>query len=266
MKNSNYLKLFKKNMGNINHLLITICIGLEGVRNGQITKGETFSTTWNPKDVKASADRSRIFAIKATLVWITDNIDVYFSNILKEPPFLQDQEEFETIKKLRGVYNKYRELISYFKIENRIETAFIDLAISWRNKVVHTDANNDININSRKILKENKEFIKKNYCGLDVIDTINSFDNNKYPSFKEITSLISSSINFVYLLDSKLIEKINMQEYIKSIVEYEKEKELKNLFIYSDLKSRNKKLEHFLEIKYGLEKEDIDLLENKYYM
>jgi hypothetical protein len=41
-------------MGQANHFLITILIGLDEVGKGQVKKPETLDVCWNPKDVKAT--------------------------------------------------------------------------------------------------------------------------------------------------------------------------------------------------------------------
>lgn len=49
-------------MGQANHFLITILIGLDEVSKGQVKKPDTLDVCWNPKDVRASVERSRAVA------------------------------------------------------------------------------------------------------------------------------------------------------------------------------------------------------------
>lgn len=58
---------FKKRMGQANHFLITILIGLDEVSKGLVKKPDTLDVSWNPKDVKASAERSRVYALNSSL-------------------------------------------------------------------------------------------------------------------------------------------------------------------------------------------------------
>ena len=78
--NSRAYKKFKTEVGQANHFLITIIIGLDAVEDGA-QKKESFNTTWNPRNVKASVGRSRHYAIKSALAWIVDNQD--FTMILR---------------------------------------------------------------------------------------------------------------------------------------------------------------------------------------
>src|SRR5437773_6835144 len=58
-------RTFKQLAGNTNHLLITMLVGLDAVRDGTAQLSEEFATSWNPRDPVRSADRSRELAIKA---------------------------------------------------------------------------------------------------------------------------------------------------------------------------------------------------------
>ncbi|OPY60336.1 MAG: hypothetical protein A4E56_02762 [Pelotomaculum sp. PtaU1.Bin065] len=77
LENSKNLKIFKKEIGHANHFLKTILVGLDGVRNGTVIKNEEFSTSWNPRDKRVSADRSSDFAKKSTLIWVVENLEMY---------------------------------------------------------------------------------------------------------------------------------------------------------------------------------------------
>ena len=76
----------RERLGQANHLLITILIGIEGVRTGNAKKSDEFHATWNPKSIEESAQRSRRFARDAMLNHIVDSLGVYLS-LLREPPF-----------------------------------------------------------------------------------------------------------------------------------------------------------------------------------
>ena len=79
------LKKFKKEIGQANHFLITILVGLDGVKSGKVEKNDEFSAAWNPKDVVASAERSRIYTIKASLAWVVDCLDMYLRLCNRKP-------------------------------------------------------------------------------------------------------------------------------------------------------------------------------------
>ena len=71
---------FKDLLGNANHLLITILVGLSAVeRKTIVTAPPELHAAWNPKDVVASARRSRVFVLETTLVRSVDALDAYIS-------------------------------------------------------------------------------------------------------------------------------------------------------------------------------------------
>lgn len=51
------MKKFKREIGQANHFLITILVGLEGVKSGRIEKNIEFDVAWNSQSVIASAEQ-----------------------------------------------------------------------------------------------------------------------------------------------------------------------------------------------------------------
>lgn len=142
IEKSKNLKVFKKEIGQANHFLITILVGLDGIKNGNIDLNEEFRTSWNPKDRVVSTERSRAFAKKSTLAWIVDNIDMYFSMGNEEPKIMRDELITIMDKNSRSVYRKFTSIIEYYNI-NYIDSAFVDLIICWRNRLMHYKADNE---------------------------------------------------------------------------------------------------------------------------
>ncbi len=58
------LKRFKAEIGQANHMLITIMVGLDGIIPYDVEAQNEFHTSWNPKSKKASVERSKLFAKK----------------------------------------------------------------------------------------------------------------------------------------------------------------------------------------------------------
>jgi hypothetical protein len=81
---------FKDLLGQANHFLITILVGLDGVRKSTVTVAEEFRTSWNPQDRVRSADRSRMFALDLSLVRAVDSLDTYMMQSARKPFALSD--------------------------------------------------------------------------------------------------------------------------------------------------------------------------------
>src|SRR5690554_4101596 len=99
LKHTPALNHFKDLIGQTNHYLITILIGLEGVRDGSVTKGDSFNVTWNPKSVEDSAKRSRRFARNSALSWAIDALDAYMGFLGKKPFCISDSGFLKEIEK-----------------------------------------------------------------------------------------------------------------------------------------------------------------------
>lgn len=230
------LKCFKNEIGQANHMLITIMVGLDGIVPYQVEAQEKFHTSWNPKSKKKSVERSKVFAKKATMAWLVDCIDMYLRLINQSPLLIESKQLKQSIdskENSRSVYKRINIICSYYNIQS-IDYALVDLLICWRNRLTHFQAENDIMTNNRKILQNNVENIKEKHCGLDANQTLESFDNCAFPTFKEITSFVRASINLISEFDKCLLNDINLVTYAdRIIVKYlndKKEYRLNNIF------------------------------------
>ncbi|MCF8020974.1 MAG: hypothetical protein K9L62_16465 [Vallitaleaceae bacterium] len=239
------LKLFKNEMGQANHFLITILVGLDGIKFGDVDIRDEFSTSWNPKSREQSVDRSRLFAIKSTLAWLVDNLDMYFTLTNQKPSVLQTKAYKDEIDGCgRSVYKKYLVYTRVLGIDT-IEACFIDLLICWRNRLTHFNAENTMIPENRQKLLEESDHIESAFNGLLIKETLERFDNFGAPTFKEITSLIKASLNYIYLLDKYLIKCLNKTLFMNSILlnyflgSDNKVKRLNNVYSKTDKVKRN---------------------------
>lgn len=220
LKTSQALKAFKKESGQINHMLITLYVGLDGIVSHNLSLNPNLHTSWNPKSKESSVDRSRIFVRKATITWLVDCIDMYLKLINQAPLLLLPSEIKHAIdgeEYSRSIYKRVQYLNSQFDL-TVVETALIDLLICWRNKMVHYDAENDITADNRQLLLANKCIILKGFCGLDIVAVLKHFDENIVPTFKEVTSLVRATINYIYQLDNILINQLDLKSYADRII------------------------------------------------
>lgn len=222
LTNSRALHYFKDLIGQNNHFLITILVGLDEVAAEKATLGSEFSTSWNPKDTRNSAMRSRQFAIKATLSWIVDSIDAYFTLAYRVPKLVQSEAFSESMDGTnQSVSNKLEVFRKHINCLD-VEYALVKLMIVWRNRLVHNFAENDITEEIRKILstEANKKYIKENYRNLEIDKLLESFDNSfkSIPKFKEITSFVSAAVKFITDVDDKLVSSLDLEKYFKEII------------------------------------------------
>ncbi|PKM60669.1 MAG: hypothetical protein CVU99_06995 [Firmicutes bacterium HGW-Firmicutes-4] len=259
MKSKN-LKLFKREIGQANHYLITILVGLDGVKAGVIEKNEEFSTSWNPKDKVASTNRSREFSIKSALSWTVDNLDMYFRMSYEEPKLINNislQKDID--KNNQSVYHSFLSFGKAYEFD-QINSSIVDLMICWRNRLVHYKAENKPLAEVINLLKRDRNKIMERHNGMDILLTLERFEKKQTPTFKEIASMIKAMIEYVYQLDKQLIEDIDLLAYSDIIIiKYIREnvdKRLQNIYKKPE-KSREKVIWNILS-EYGL-KEDMDI-------
>ena len=214
---SNAFREFKKRMGQANHFLITILIGLDAVKNGA-KKDDDFNVCWNPKDVNASVVRSKDFAISSALSWAVDCLDMYLRLCNRHPTLFLTQESNEISETKHSVYRKFEIIIKNHKELDDINIAFVDLLICWRNNMMHFDAENKLLPSSEKTFKINPMNNVVDKFHLDVNGMLSRFHSNEKPTFKELATMFSMTINFVEKLDQLLLENIDRTKYLEAFL------------------------------------------------
>lgn len=203
-------------MGQANHFLITIMIGLDAVEDGA-EKRESFKTTWNPQNRTNSVVRSKTYAIKSALAWTVDNLDMYLRLCNREPRLYNDYESAEIADTGHSIYKKFRCIINNHKELQLDKTAYVDLLICWRNNTVHFDAENQLMHDSLNYFKNiPTDDVVANKYHLDVNQMLDHFNRGECPTFKEAATLISMTIHFVEELDSILLCNIDQYRFIET--------------------------------------------------
>lgn len=212
----------KKRIGQANHFLITILVGLDEVSKGNAKKSATLDAKWDPKDVKVSASRSRTYALNSSLAWIVDNFDSYVQNCKRKPSLIEDSELRSTLDSAdRRVNEKFEVLYKRYKtvVDLKLYGALIALGIQWRNVTTHSGGDNVLDNEYERILQENKDWYDNNFCHLDVDKAQESFNKRNNPSLKEVASIIKAVLRFVEIVDEELIKVIDVERYVKDLLD-----------------------------------------------
>lgn len=241
---SGHLNHFKNLIGQTNHYLITILIGLEGVRTGKVTKDNTFNVTWNPKSIEESAVRSRRFARNSALSWAIDALDAYMGFLRKKPFEFTDQQLIKVFSE-RSIYKSIKEVTRFCNYQTDLPLSIIHLGIQWRNNLVHYHADNELEPEFRKYLLEyDQAKVAERFRGLDGNFMVNNFDEKNSPTLKEVAAIIQCIHYAVLELDKILIQNVNLEDYIKQLIA-DNDLEYKNIMAASPDK-RLKKFQQFL--------------------
>lgn len=272
LKKSLAYSQLKKRIGQANHFLITILVGLDEVSKGNAKKSATLDARWDPKDVKVSASRSRTYALNSSLAWIVDNFDSYVQNCKRKPCFIEsndlrrdlDSADRRVNEKLEVLYKRYKtvgDLKSY--------GALIALGIQWRNVTTHSGGGNVLDVEYERILQENKDWYNNNFCHLDVDKALESFNTRKNPSLKEVASIIKAVLRFVEIVDKELIKEIDVERYVKDLLDkhYPQESEERRLFTNLTREHQISKIRQLLlNSGFGDEEGDYGLLVNSEFL
>jgi hypothetical protein len=213
---------FKDVLGQANHLLVTILVGLVAVERGLISKEPAdLHAAWNPVDAVASANRSRVMALEMALVRATDALDVYIRLSRRKPALIADISLQQRIDAAgRSVLRKFGSIREVFlrNFPDSVTAALIEVMIVWRNRQVHSDEDNQVSPASWATLRANAKWIKNEFRGMEVERLFSDFTKDGPPKFKEIASFIRATHEAVRIIDSQLLESLDSQEFAKNLI------------------------------------------------
>jgi hypothetical protein len=194
-------RAFKDMLGQNNHFLVTIMVGLDAVAKGEARLGEDFSTRWNPRNVEQSARRSREFACKALTAWLTDSVATYIRNLLADPIIIPDSDLVMGVRAAGPLDEKVQILTSAFDEDESIATLLVRAALIWRNRLVHYQARNKVDGALASMLRSYDQEIASDYQGLDIARMLDSIEKSHAPLsrklrhwFVQLTSSLNKSM------------------------------------------------------------------------
>jgi len=207
---------FKDLLGQANHFLITILVGLDGVRSGEVEIGDEFRTSWNPKSVTRSADRSRVFVLDLALIRAIDAMDTYFTMSARKPCAL-DSRDF--IAAMDGSGRSVAKRLDVFDahlgpLEDH-HKAVLSIAINWRNRRVHSLSKDEVDKKTIRTVIDNAEKFENGYSGLNINEFVAQFKLGEAPSFKEAASVIRLTHEAVEHFDKVLLQRLSIEGYLK---------------------------------------------------
>lgn len=210
---------FKDLLGQANHFLITLLIGLGAVRDGVATLDAEFRTSWKPHDVKRSAERSRQFALDLSLVRAVDALDTYMMHARRSPTALPS---VEFASAMDGTGQKVSRRLEVFSIHLEPLAArqqlLLRLAIDWRNRRVHSLADETLTSDELKELLMYSDELAEDHRGLDVKELIARYRANEAPSFKDAASVIRLTQTAVEHFDAQLLAGLQIEQYLRGLI------------------------------------------------
>lgn len=210
---------FKEMLGQANHFLITILVGLNGVRSGRVGLDPEFSTSWAPHNTIRSADRSRQFVLDLALIRAVDSVDAYMMMCRRQPRVIKDENFAKEMDGSGQRISRRLEIFCEHLGEPLPEVlSFLRLSVEWRNRMVHSLAPGNFSNKDSKILLDGDNFFRSNFSGLIIRDLLARYDAREHPSFKEAAAVIRVAHMVVELFDNKIISGMDVAEYLDEAI------------------------------------------------
>lgn len=214
LETSSPRRAFKRSLGQANHFLITILVGLDAIENGTARQRQGMPASWNPQNPAQSAARSRGFAARAAFTLLFDCIDAYTWDILAEPTVVQCEANRTALEKAADSKARFEELARLVGQKGSSAWALLNLGRAWRHRLIHTRSDAAPSGGVVAALRKNKGVIKEDYAGLDIERLQKSLVSGE-PHMKETTAMIRAGHLFVEAVDRNLLTNIDLSDYAR---------------------------------------------------
>ncbi|SDN72030.1 hypothetical protein [Polaromonas sp. JS666] len=194
------LRPFLDATGRIVHHLNTIVVGLSAVEGGTAVKPATMDITWAPHDPRTSSRQARAFALRSTLVFLSEEVNIYLDRHTTFPG-VKRPADWESKSKTDRLLAVWR----HWKLDEDFILAGALLVGHWRNRNVHRKSNARLTDAQRKLFVDAAEEIGEKFKNLDPRQTLEHFEKDT-PTLKDVSSLTAMTIRCVKRLDEAVPE------------------------------------------------------------
>jgi hypothetical protein len=209
------LRAFKSATGQNNHFIVTILVALHQVERGDAEPDPDFSSQWSPRDHVNSARRSREYALQSSMTWIVDQLNSLRAGLLATPTAFSRNER-ERVQSRESARDKLDELLKVLCVQRNSDYHMCELAITWRNRLVHSDeADRKISPALKRNLIDLDEQIRAKHRGLDVADCISAYEQGRAPTLKAVTSFVQAAQSLASALDRATVQRISPTGFVE---------------------------------------------------
>ena len=219
------LARFLRSLGKVQHHLHTIVVGLSAVEKKIATKPDNLDIAWKAHDTVGSAREARRFLLRATLIFIAEELGTYATHVMTyETPAI----DTDALPEARA--DRIRALAESGGVNQRYLTVAALLVTHWRNRIVHRDSHVQLTRSERQCLLTESESIRSKYKGIDVSRLLQDFESDT-PTLKDVTVLLAMSVTFVRQIDSRLTPTtsgdvrrwLEAEELLNDVLKFEKQ-------------------------------------------
>lgn len=244
-----FFKNFLNDVGNSVYSMNSIAVALSKMTTStNIPNGLNIS--WNIGDVQATKEMSRNFAIRSTIVYVSESLNEYLKTISKSPLWSDSDRIFS---KIHGD-GKAEKTYNFLKGINNIEEEWpilVEFLGHWRNRVVHSYTSNArLSSNKKRDVKNLREKIKSELNSFDIDEALDNFENNK-KTLKDVSTLTTVTIKCARVVEdyyiSMLPDKTNIDLYIELL---KKDENFYKICKQEKSEKKSRQLKRWLEINY----------------
>ena len=200
-------QILLRDIGEAVFTLNTAAVGLDAVEHGH-QKPATMNISWEPRDRKIAARKTRKFILESVMVRVSEVISQFVSALSKLPKFKDEKKEGGNDN---SIAEKLAMIATRILEEDDYLIPGVVLLVHWRNRIVHPNSDAALKPQQRKILLSNKDIIAERYRGLDISKLLDDFQK-KRPTLKDVSSLIAMTINLARKIDRTMQQNITKDE------------------------------------------------------
>jgi hypothetical protein len=201
-------------VGQANHYLVTLELGLESLAAFGKPPNSYFAPMWNPKNEKSSILRSEDYLLGAAMAWAVDCVDGYIGELARSHSLIHPRLRSDILLNDRSVQKEVDVITKHFSLDTCYLAAMVHLLIQWRNNLTHARAENSLRPEMRQSLVDSAKLIVRRHRKLDIQVMLDKFDATAYPQFKEVASLLKATHDLVGIIDRQIRKKIHLRRFV----------------------------------------------------
>jgi len=206
---------FKRRSGHTTQHLLTLVVGVDAVRNGARAT-DSLPATWNPRNAEDAADRARVFALNAALLWNAESVISYVQDLTRSIPRTLSEALIEDIRKVEDKEEKLVLLCERMTVTELDALALVRAGYVWRNRVTHYAATNKIKDLVASHLATNAERINDEYQGLEVEQLVGRIHRGESPRLKETAAMVRAASRLVREIDRRVVSECGTLNYLRA--------------------------------------------------
>ena len=148
-----------------------------------------------------------------------DALDTYIRLVTRQPALVQSTELRNDIADCGlSVFGKFQKIEQFVECDDELLSSLITLIVAWRNRQVHTSADDVLSRDCRDVICGNASEANIRFRGLDVNEMLDRYEKNKSPRFKEVASFVKVTHDYVNVVEEFLFTQLDEEKFFRELV------------------------------------------------